>query len=1538
MAVDGHAEVVGHRHRLPPFAVASIIAILLISLSTKVCGAQSVKTCAGYDEEWDACPGLLPCDLCIPVNCTFGDWESWYSAAGCIGLLFRHRAVKVLNNGCGQPCQGNTTEARSYAPERCFIVRTDCQFSPWSQWIGCSSLTDQRYRTRAIISPAVDGGRPCAGDLKQTAACDVTESVLDCALSPWLEWSECSASCGRGVMTRIRRISTQAKHGGAFCVGAMSEAGVCRGASCPSRDCRLGNWSDWTACSPSGHPQRHRHRSIAEEADGTGRRCDDALSEIDQCNYSAPEDCVLSNWGEWGACDKSCDGGQAFRARLLQRPSDHGGKCPLADLIQTTFCNTQRCVDTTPYNCKLSAWSEWTACSALCGRGSATRVRSILRNRKAVARGCRAPLKEITPCNEQDCKPDDCAWSGWHDWGACSMTCGGGSRQRSQTVSAAPAKGGKLCDPLPKSESAACNTEPCPMHCVNGTWDVWQQWTVCSASCGGAYRSRHRDMAVEANYCGERPKGISDEFAACPLESCGGDRDCLVSDWGHWSPCSTSCFGVAERSRRFASVVSGKGKPCASVSLKELVSCNTIGECAMAAPQDCTMLPWSMWSSCAGPCGGGHRERHRRIDLVGSPGGRPCDGNLTVTEPCTLESCSQPASCLDCLWSQWEAWTACSGCRGEKMRGRTIEQSPNFCGRLCDTRSSSEVTNCTVACLGEGFCSWNGWSESATCDTDVRCGWHSQTRSRALGFHRVSSLSRDSDRGIFFPAATSATCSGTQLALATCKFSPCGRPCAPEPCTFSAWDSWSSESCDGLCERSRSVESVNNECGTPCEGPLIATKQCPNLCVVNNSCIISVWSAWSECKQSVGQKYRSRVVEQQPENGGRPCKHVLSEVQDCEDVTTTSCHVSAWAEWSPCYRSCGGGWQTRLRVIVDFAQGGGLPCTGSLQELQSCGNTPCSMTDCLFGFWSVWSTCRGDSQSFRQRSIRLHARGGGAPCIGNVREAAVCGLDAVNCVVSMWTSWDPCDKMCGGGQQQRARSVVLYPQNGGKACPPLLSESQGCSAQPCDLRDCEFSEWGFWSVCSSSCGVGQQHRERAIASERTVEGVGCEGELAETRACGTTDCVVVDCTWESWSEWGLCSSTCGGGQRTRRRRIEKAPEGGGKPCVAQVAEQVEGCGLGPCHNLRCVDGLWAKWSAWSPCSRSCGGGLTFRKRTVAQMASSCGVNAAGKDQEVAFCNMNLMCDAAVHCAFAGWGEWSACSSTCNGIMERERSIAVHGRGSGAYCQGGLKDISPCNPFLGHNMPADCKRPAPVNCKLTDWSIWTQCPVTCGGGIHTRSRSFLQLPEHGGLATCYTASLSEVGECGRDDCPGPAPVDCHLGDWEPWGQCSHCDGQRTRFRIISSFPANGGKPCEASALEETTHCQITCGSQQYCGWAEWLDWSTCTTSCGSGKRSRRRYLALTDSPAHLPNSVATLGLADTAQHMTWLSEEPSFWESLTAFAGGILVFLVCFAAFRSLPQVARRRRVCNQAPSNVVSDALALRGQFVRLPLDETAFN
>jgi hypothetical protein len=373
----------------------------------------------------------------------------------------------------------------------------------------------------------------------------------------------------------------------------------------------------------------------------------------------------------------------------------------------------------------------------------------------------------------------------------------------------------------------------------------------------------------------------------------------------------------------------------------------------------------------------------------------------------------------------------------------------------------------------------------------------------------------------------------------------------------------------------------------------------------------------------------------------------------------------------------------------------------------------------------------------------------------------------------------------------------------------------------------------------------------------------------------------------------------------RHRTISEYPTAGGKVCVAEDKKQAAKCNMQTCHELNCTDGKWGQWSEWSPCSATKGGGITWRVRQMVQMADDCGCPPTGNHHETAFCNTESGLEN-VDCHFSDWDPWSGCSANCDGVTRRNRRVEEFGRGTGEWCIGATEETWPCNPGPNEDASEECRDNAPPeDCELNDWTDWSVCSKTCGGGEHLRTRTVTKYPAHGGKQCSH--SIEEVVECNRHSCSGPQPVDCDLGHWQEWGECDMCSGERTRLKKLVTYPTNGGNECNMTDMAEVGACHRRCENIQYCAWDTWGAWSPCTATCGQGgKRHRRRHLHLTaEAKELLPDSMKDQLNSAQRLYLQVKELETKHWQemcgSFMAGCGSILAAIVgmrLFTAMRS----------------------------------------
>ena len=284
---------------------------------------------------------------------------------------------------------------------------------------------------------------------------------VDCELAAFSPWSQCTKSCGTGSQHRRRTEITDSLQvkltGGAAC-GALEETQSCSTQLCADA-CVVSLWGAWEKCSRScGTGIQNRARSIISEAKNGGAPCPH-LATLRRCDtHACPTDCHVSEFSEWTPCSRSCGGGRQERTRGVSLQPVFGG-APCAALAEDRACNTELC----PQDCTMHTWGTWPACTKTCGEhGSRSRSRTVKAEADGGGKVCGQTL-QMQACNEQAC-PRDCHLTDWSDWGHCSVACGTGTQSRRRIVVQIAGFGGKYCAQFHLHEDRPCDRGLCPGH------------------------------------------------------------------------------------------------------------------------------------------------------------------------------------------------------------------------------------------------------------------------------------------------------------------------------------------------------------------------------------------------------------------------------------------------------------------------------------------------------------------------------------------------------------------------------------------------------------------------------------------------------------------------------------------------------------------------------------------------------------------------------------------------------------------------------------------------------------------------------------------------------------------------------------------------------------------------------------------------------------------------------------------------------------------------------------------------------------------
>lgn len=109
----------------------------------------------------------------------------------------------------------------------------------------------------------------------------------------------------------------------------------------------------------------------------------------------------------------------------------------------------------------------------------------------------------------------------------------------------------------------------------------------------------------------------------------------------------------------------------------------------------------------------------------------------------------------------------------------------------------------------------------------------------------------------------------------------------------------------------------------------------------------------------------------------------------------------------------------------------------------------------------------------------------------------------------------------------------------------------------------EWGNWGEWSRCSVTCGYGSVRRNKNWIYKNGQVSNYTYSMIAE---CWTEIPCPVNGGWTMWTAWSECSKMCGGGIIAHTRLcLEPEPYANGRPCEGSDREER------PCNVVKCPD-------------------------------------------------------------------------------------------------------------------------------------------------------------------------------------------------------------------------------------------------------------------------------------------------------------------------------------------------------------------------------
>ncbi|CAF0766279.1 unnamed protein product [Rotaria sordida] len=296
--------------------------------------------------------------------------------------------------------------------------------------------------------------------------------------------------------------------------------------------------------------------------------------------------------------------------------------------------------------------------------------------------------------------------------------------------------------------------------------------------------------------------------------------------------------------------------------------------------------------------------------------------------------------------------------------------------------------------------------------------------------------------------------------------------------------------------------------------------------------------------------------------------------------------------------------------------------------------------------WSSWFICQqetGEKCQCRTRSCtQPKPQFDGKFCQGNHIEISQCEIHGD---WSPWSPWSICPQTCEKIFRSRTRTCTNpKPKNNGRICIGSEREEEPCPEIICSNEISRLSNWSEWDVCSKSCGGGIQKRRRTCLSN----GGKCNECLDEIRLCNELPCPIQPVTiWSNWTRIIPKDRLNSDDMitETRTRFVCTLSSSSDQQSLEMNLDKViyricnnQG------HDCQQTDSFdyWSAWSNWSECHPSCDSIGSTQTRRRSCLGSQC----FGKDIEKREC---LSCSSQLKNNWSCWTDWSECSS-CKSIV------------------------------------------------------------------------------------------------------------------------------------------------------------------------------------------------------------------------------------------------------------------------------------------------
>ncbi|XP_040325485.1 thrombospondin type-1 domain-containing protein 7A-like [Herpailurus yagouaroundi] len=290
-------------------------------------------------------------------------------------------------------------------------------------------------------------------------------------------------------------------------------------------------------------------------------------------------------------CVKGEEGIQVREITCIQKEKDIPAEDIICEYFEPKPLLEQACLIPCQQDCIVSEFSAWSECSKTCGSGLQHRTRHVVAPPQFGGSGC-PNLTEFQVCQSSPCEDEETMYS-LHvgPWSSCSMPHSRQVRQarrRGKNKEREKDRGKGVKDPEARELIKKKRNRNRQNRQENKYWDIQIGYQTREVTC-----TNKTGKAANLSFC--RQEKLPMTFQSCVIT-----KECQVSEWSEWSPCSNTCRDVASpkgtrvRTRIIRQFPIGSEKECPE--LEEREPCASQGDTVVP----CATYGWrtTEWTEC----------------------------------------------------------------------------------------------------------------------------------------------------------------------------------------------------------------------------------------------------------------------------------------------------------------------------------------------------------------------------------------------------------------------------------------------------------------------------------------------------------------------------------------------------------------------------------------------------------------------------------------------------------------------------------------------------------------------------------------------------------------------------------------------------------------------------------------------------------------------------------------------------------------------------------------------------------------------------